>query len=294
MSKPDLLISNVESQCVLTALRAGQRVDLRHLDEFRPFTFSFTDTLGQVWVSLGQTRCLATVSATITPPRKDNGNEGILFFNVEMTTALHTMGMEMGRTNDVEVFLNTMLEKSLRRSRAIDTESLCIVADKKVWTVRVDIRILDMDGNIMDCVSIAAVTALLHFRRPEVTVNGEDVIVHTLDEKIPVPLTLYHAPICISFAFFDQGNHLVIDPNLLEDTLKEGQLTLAINVHREVCAMSMTGGSPLQPSQVLQCTQHACQKVQKISQSIKEAIQEDYLNKKLPFKTISLFDIKQS
>lgn len=34
----------------------------------------------------------------------------------------------------------------------------------KVWSVHVDIQVLDHGGNILDCASIAAITALTHFR----------------------------------------------------------------------------------------------------------------------------------
>ena len=36
---------------------------------------------------------------------------------------------------------------------------------------------LDDEGNMLDCASIAAITALGHFRRPDVTVIGEEVTV---------------------------------------------------------------------------------------------------------------------
>jgi exosome complex RNA-binding protein Rrp42 (RNase PH superfamily) len=34
----------------------------------------------------------------------------------------------------------------LRESRAVDMESLCVVAGKQVWSVRVDLHILDNGG----------------------------------------------------------------------------------------------------------------------------------------------------
>lgn len=34
----------------------------------------------------------------------------------------------------------------LRESRAVDMESLCVVAGKHVWSVRVDLHILDNGG----------------------------------------------------------------------------------------------------------------------------------------------------
>lgn len=79
--------------------------------------------------------------------------------------------------SEEEVLISRIVEKALRRSRAIDTEGLCIVSGEKVWQIRVDLLFLDHDGNLVDCACIAAITALLHFRRPDVTVSGEEVTI---------------------------------------------------------------------------------------------------------------------
>ena len=36
---------------------------------------------------------------------------------------------------------------------------------------------LNHDGNLMDAASIAAITALCHFRRPDVNIVGEEITV---------------------------------------------------------------------------------------------------------------------
>ena len=59
------------------------------------------------------------------------------------------------------------------RSRCVDTEALCVLAGKLVWSVRVELRILDNGGNATDVASIAAVAALRNYRRKEVTVSGD-------------------------------------------------------------------------------------------------------------------------
>lgn len=38
---------------------------------------------------------------------------------------------------------------SFRESRAVDMESLCVVAGKHVWSVRVDLHILDNGGYVL-------------------------------------------------------------------------------------------------------------------------------------------------
>lgn len=40
-----------------------------------------------------------------------------------------------------------------------------------------DVHTLNHDGNLMDAASIAAITALCHFRRPDVSIVGEDITV---------------------------------------------------------------------------------------------------------------------
>jgi hypothetical protein len=94
-----------------------------------------------------------------------------------------------------------MLDKVLRRSDAVDKESLCILAGErvnnlaihrehkmivgllltlKVWALRLTIHCLADAGNMLDCACLAGIVALKHFRRPEVEVIGDEVIVVSL------------------------------------------------------------------------------------------------------------------
>ncbi|KAF8943112.1 Exosome complex component RRP45, partial [Haplosporangium bisporale] len=122
---------------------------------------------------------------------------------------------------------------------------------------------------------IAAITALLHFRRPDVTVVGEEVTIHTLEQRNPVPLSIHHIPICTTFAFFDNGERMIVDPTYLEEQIKEGDMTLTLNVHKEVCAMSKAGGIPMEIDQILQCSKIAVIKVAEITAQIQSALEAD-------------------
>lgn len=175
------------------------------------------------------------------------------------------------RSNEEEVLMARLLEKALRRSEAVDREALCLVAgqtvsfnsrhrgprprycpcssmiyshgyERQVWHIKVDVHFLNDCGNMLDCASIAAITALRHFRKPDVTVNGEDIIIvspsadvsprsasacdrvrqagicqradafaclyfqHSMTERVPVPLAIHHSPICLTYAFFNLPN----------------------------------------------------------------------------------------
>lgn len=274
-----MVVSNVESEFLQEALKDNVRLDSRGMCEIRKISLHYLRDLGHVDVILGSTRCTATVSAEITPPREEAPNEGVLIFNTEFSP-MCAPGVEPGRISEEEVFVSRMLDKCIRRSRAIDTEGLCIIAKQKVWTVRVDVRVLDHNGNIVDCASVAAAAALQHFRRPDVKVLGEQVSVYSSMEKDYVPLKLNRIPLCTSFAFFKDS--FVLDPSLMEETLRQGQLTVATNIDKEICAM-VSGGSPITLDQILQCTRLACSKSLEMTRIIETALRADTEKRKSLF-----------
>ncbi|KAG8511217.1 Exosome complex component RRP45 [Galemys pyrenaicus] len=185
--------------------------------------------------------------------------------------------VELGKTrqSDLLVKLNRLLERCLRNSKCIDTESLCVVAGEKVWQIRVDLHLLNHDGNIIAAASIAAIVALCHFRRPDVSVQGDEVTLYTPEERDPVPLSIHHVPICVSFAFFQQGTYLLVDPSEREERVMDGLLVIAMNKHREICAIQSSGGMMLLKDQVLRCSKIAGVKVAEITELIQKALEND-------------------
>lgn len=68
---------------------------------------------------------------------------------------------------------------------------------------------------------------------------------------------------------------LVVDPSYLEEQAKEGDMTITMNIHKEICALSKAGGIPLEMDQVLRCSQIAILKVTEIDELIKKVLEED-------------------
>lgn len=54
--------------------------------------------------------------------------------------------MPQTRLLDVVAGLMGLCVGGCRESRAVDTESLCVLAGKLVWSVRIDLHILDNGG----------------------------------------------------------------------------------------------------------------------------------------------------
>lgn len=71
--------------------------------------------------------------------------------------------------------------------------------------MRLDINVLNHEGNLLDCASVATIAALGHFRRPDVTCSGEDIIIHTYAQRDPIPTVIHHYPVSITYAIFNNG-----------------------------------------------------------------------------------------
>lgn len=183
---------------------SSQRLDGRELDQFRRLKINFGAEWGSVHVSLGETRVLVQVSCVVAQPKATRPTEGLLFLKVELgpMAAPH---FETNRPSDLAVQVNRILERAFKDSNCVDLESLCIVADEKVWNLKVDLNVLNHEGNIIDCASVAVLAALAHFRRPDVTTSGDEVIIHTAAQKDPIPIVLHHYPVCVSYAIFQNG-----------------------------------------------------------------------------------------
>ena len=271
-----------EREFIRQALRENIRLDGRSLDSFRDLSLTFAEQeYGVADVRLGKTRVVARISAEVTTPFPDRKFDGIFTINTELSP-LASPAFETGRQDTTEVLLSRLLEKSLRRSGALDTESLCIIAGAKCFHIRADIHVLDHDGNLTDICGIALIAALLHFRRPEVSVEGEKVTVYGLREREPVKLALQHMPFCVSFSLYEEaggkaGNDAVVlvDANLSEEQVRDGEVVVSMNRHGEVCQIAKYGGCGIDPLVVLGCTTKALENVRVLHEFVRKRIEED-------------------
>lgn len=134
----ETVLSNNERAFVEKAITGGLRIDKRQLTEFRNLGIFFGKNFGSVIVSLGETRVFGSVSCEVSSPRTSRPNEGTIFINVEM-------GSQM---NEQCTVITRILERSIRDSNCIDMESLCIIAEEKVWNLRIDLSVLNNEGNV--------------------------------------------------------------------------------------------------------------------------------------------------
>jgi len=244
-------------------------------------TITFGPELGWVECSFGRTRVIAHIESKMVKPPPERPFEGIITIHSEISP-MASVDYELGRPSEEEVTITRMLDKVLRRSDAIDKESLCILAGQRVWHLRLTIHFLTDAGNMLDCACLAGIVAFKHFRRPEVEVIGEEVIVHSPDERAPVPLAIHHTPFCITFAFFpDLATRPVVDPSLLEQRLSAGLLSIALNAQREICVMQKAGGVPTAPDEILRLLNVAVNLAKDLNKLVEARLREDWAGRKV-------------
>ncbi|XP_038999072.1 exosome complex component RRP45B-like isoform X1 [Hibiscus syriacus] len=260
---------------IKTALLSEIRIDGRKPFEYRKISIKFDRGDGSSEVQIGQTRVMGIVTAQLIQPYKDRPKEGTLSIFTEFSP-MADPSFEPGRPGELAVELGRIIDRGLRESRAVDTESLCILAGKYVWAIRIDLHILDNGGNLVDAANIAALAALLTYLRPECSLGGEDgqeVIVHPPEIREPLPLTVHHLPIAITFGFFGNEGILLIDPTHNEEAVMGGRMTMTVNANGDICAIQKGGGEGVPQRVIMKCLQLATSKAASITKQIKDAVE---------------------
>ncbi|RDX95847.1 putative serine/threonine-protein kinase, partial [Mucuna pruriens] len=263
-----------DKQFIEIALLSDLRVDGRRPSDYRKLSIKLGKEDGSAEVHLGQTHVMTFVTAQLVRPYRDRPNEGSLSIFTEFSP-MADPSFEPGRPTESAVELGRIVDRGLRESRAVDTESLCVLSGKLVWAIRVDIHILDNAGNLVDAANIAALASLLTFRRPECSLAGEDgqeVVVHPPEQRDPIPLIIHHLPIAVTFGFFSNEN-LVIDPTHHEECVMTGRMTATLNSNGDVCAIQKAGGEGISRTLIMRCFELAHAKATDITTKIKDAVE---------------------
>lgn len=271
-------MSTCERSFLLEGLWEGKRLDGRGWTDTRDLEITFGTDWGSCQVTLGKTRVLAQVSSQVTEPRLARPNEGILLVNVELSP-IAAPKFEAGRMSDEGVEISRTLERCLKESRCLDLESLCIISEEKVWTVRLDLHVLCHEGSLADACSVAGLAALAHFRRPDVTLKGDLVTVHPITERDPVPLAVHHHPVTTTFAMFQMPGSTetltVCEPGRLEEDVMMGKMVIGVNAYREICTLHLAGQVLVDKGLVTRLSAIAAEKAKKTVTKIKAALAKE-------------------
>ena len=271
-------ISKNEEEFVAAALEENLRIDDRSFTQFRYLNVDFGRNPGQCDVSVGKTRVLTTVRCRAVEPSKYRPKEGFLDFEIKLSPMADPSFHQTRKTPEVEE-LRRLLDRVLKNSKAVDVESLCLIPGKQVWSIRVEVTVIDHDGNLTDACGIATLTALLHFRRPEVTIVGDRITIHPETEREPIPLNIQHVPVIVTFAIMKNGA-LLADPTAVESKISTGEVSIAVNTLHQICVVHKAGGDAVAPASLLAASGIAVNKVEYIVGKLTSSVANDLLARK--------------
>lgn len=213
-------ISAVTNGYVRELITKGLRKDMRKMSDYRQLKITrgvLDNAEGSAEVYLGDTRVLAGVKMVLGEPMEDTPKEGTLVMATELLP-LASVEYEAGPPTPDAIELGRVTDRGIRAGKCVDLESL-FVEEGKVWSVYVDLYVLNYDGNLFDACEIAAMSALLNTKVPAYE-DGKVVRERRVKElKIDNIVT--------SATFAKINGSMLLDPSGTEEAAAAARLSIA-------------------------------------------------------------------
>ncbi|KAA8495726.1 Exosome complex component rrp45 [Porphyridium purpureum] len=275
----------VSREFVQGALEKGVRCDGRHLNAARHCEIEFGPQQGSAMVRMGGSIACASVNVEAVAPYADRPREGMFAASVDVSPgSCLWAATDVVAARELGIDMSRKLERLLRSARVLNNEDLVVVAGKLVWQVRVEVMILEVDGNVLDVAALVSVAALKYAKRPDVSIRGESIVLHALEEREAVYLPVNHTPYIVTFALFARtalpvAAHsskrasllVLVDPTEDEERLCDAQLSVSMNAFGEICGLSKAGGLAIDKENVMLCTSLAADRVRHLDGLFKHA-----------------------
>jgi hypothetical protein len=135
----------------------------------------------------------------------------------------------------------------------------------QVWSVRIDICILDNAGNLIDASAVAMMAALLYFRKSAVeVVQGNEVRLLASHESEPTPLS------SSTLLVFNGGESAIFDPTEREEMALDCRISFSFNIHKELCMLQKLGGIAMSQASIVQFARSAFENIEARIKTLKK------------------------
>ena len=221
--KKHRIVDSITKESIITNLSNSTRTDNRGLLDYRNLEIEINilkdKTNGSAKVILGDTEVWAGVKVETAQPFPDTPAEGVMTCNAEMLP-ISSQYVEPGPPNEDTIELSRVSDRGIRESGMIDVAELCIKEGELVYSVYIDVAVINEDGNLFDAVSYAGTAALLMADMSKFTIEDDEV--KMLDERQPLPIK--SLPVSTTFAKI--GDKIILDPNADEQEIADARITL--------------------------------------------------------------------
>ncbi len=263
-----LPIINLKRDEIIELAKEGKRIDGRNLMDYRKIdikTGIIEKANGSAQVFLGKTEVIAGVKVEVGTPFPDTPDQGVLTVNAELTP-LASPTYEGGPPGEDSIELARVVDRSIRESKTVDLEKLCIDPGNKVFIVFVDLNVMDQGGNLIDASTIASVSALLSSKIKNYEFKNDELIFKSGEKPLPVT----NCPVSVTFAKL--GESFVIDPNYDEEAIMLSRLTVGVNEKGSISALQKGGYGELTLDEVKNVTKIAIEKSKELRSKILEVV----------------------
>ncbi|KAG0276013.1 Exosome complex component RRP43 [Linnemannia exigua] len=230
----------------------GVRPDGRLLDSFRPTTVHhgvISTANGSAMVRIGGTTVVCGVKAEVAEPRLDAPDQGYLVPNVELSPMCSSK-FRPGPPSEQAQAVSEAINRVLKESKVLDLKDLCIEEGKAVWVLYVDAVCVAYDGNIYDA-ALAAIMAALN--NGTIKVSGGTAA----NDENSFKLKLARTPLSATFAIFDTTLTILADPNVTEETISDGQISITLDETGLLCGVTKIGAASCSQRVLKDCVQSA-------------------------------------
>lgn len=256
------LIYSLRKDKVLGLLKEGKRLDGRGLDDYRKVevqTEIIGNAEGSAKVKLGETEVIVGTKFVIGEPFPDTPNEGGIVVNIELLP-LASPVFEAGPPGSDAIELSRVVDRSIRESKAVDFEKLCVTEGKAAFMIFIDGYILNEDGNLFDAVSIAALNALLTSKVPKV--EDEKIV----KDEYTGTLKLLRKPLLTSFAKIN--DHILTDPGLVEEKIMDTSFHISTTEDDLINACQKSGSGAFTKKELFDMAEKAFVKAKELRKKV--------------------------
>lgn len=258
----------IDTALIREIIRNGRRIDGRKFDEYRdvviePGIIELAE--GSARVMIGNTKIVAGVKLDTGEPFSDTPNEGLLMVAAEFVP-LASSEFEPGPPGEESIELARVVDRAIRESKAIDLKKLCIRPGELVWSIFIDIDVLDHDGNLIDAASLAAIAALLNTKMLKLDKEMQKPL---YEEKTDKPLPISKIP--INTTFVKIADNILADPIIQEEESADARLTIG-TFEDGICSMQKGGSEGLSMDEIEQIIEMAKKKGDELRKLVKEKI----------------------
>jgi len=264
------IIPLIRKESIVSLFEKGIRQDGRKLTDYRPISIILDYAKkadGSALVKLGNTVVLAGTKIELDKPYEDTPNQGNLIVNVELLPLAYET-FEPGPPDENAIELARVIDRSLRDSKAIDLTRLVIEPGKSVWTVWLDVYVLDYGGNALDACTLASVAALYNTKLYKVDqMNGEYRInKNEVNGKLPMSYPV----VTVSVAKVDK--YLIVDPDLDEESIMDTKVSFSYTPDFRIVGIQKSGKGSLSLQDVDQAENIARSAAGKLFEELKRQL----------------------